>query len=36
MLQLIPTWQLIIPCAMSDHATTFATLALDDMLAAME
>jgi predicted GH43/DUF377 family glycosyl hydrolase len=28
--------QLIIPYAMSDSATTFATLALDDVLAAME
>ena len=28
--------KLIIPYAMSDHATTFATLPLDDVLAAME
>ncbi|MGA2603421.1 MAG: glycosidase, partial [Verrucomicrobiia bacterium] len=28
--------QLIIPYAMSDYATTFATLPLDDVLAAME
>jgi predicted GH43/DUF377 family glycosyl hydrolase len=28
--------QLIIPCAMSDYATTLASLSLDDMLAAME
>jgi predicted GH43/DUF377 family glycosyl hydrolase len=28
--------RLIVPYAMSDHATTFATLSLDDVLAAME
>ena len=28
--------QLIIPYAMSDYATTFATLSLDEVLAAME
>jgi hypothetical protein len=28
--------RLIIPCAMSDYATTFATLSLDTVLAAME
>jgi hypothetical protein len=28
--------QLIIPYAMSDYATTFATLSLNDVLAAME
>jgi hypothetical protein len=28
--------QLIIPYAMSDSASTFATLSLDDVLAAME
>jgi hypothetical protein len=28
--------QLILPYAMSDSATTFATLSVDDLLAAME
>jgi predicted GH43/DUF377 family glycosyl hydrolase len=28
--------QLIIPCGMSDYATTFATVPLDEVLAAME
>jgi predicted GH43/DUF377 family glycosyl hydrolase len=28
--------QLVIPYAMSDYATTFATLSLDEVLAAME
>ena len=28
--------QLVIPYGMSDHATTFATLSLDEVLAAME
>ena len=28
--------RLVIPYAMSDYATTFATLSLDDVLAAME
>ena len=28
--------QLVIPYAMSDYATTFATVSLDDVLAAME
>ena len=28
--------QLIVPYAMSDYATTFATLSLDDVLSAME
>jgi predicted GH43/DUF377 family glycosyl hydrolase len=33
---LLHGWQLIIPYAMSDYATTFATLSLDEVLAAME
>jgi hypothetical protein len=28
--------ELVIPYAMSDYATTFATVSLDDVLAAME
>jgi len=28
--------ELIIPCAMSGHATSFATVSLDELLAAME
>jgi hypothetical protein len=28
--------ELIIPCAMSDSATSFATVSLDELLAAME
>jgi hypothetical protein len=28
--------ELVIPCAMSDYTTSFATVSLDELLAAME
>ena len=33
---MVHNWLLVIPYAMSDYATTFATIPLDEVLSAME